>query len=140
MSEGLERFVAAGDETHEAACGELRAGMKRSHWMWWTFPQIAGLGRTQTSRRFALRDAAEARAFLAHPVLAARLSEAMDALMGHAHVPADLILGDVDALKLRSSMTLFARVADDPAPFEAVLGAFHDGAPCARTLRRLAEG
>ena len=140
MSEGLDRFVAAGDDTHAAACAELRAGRKRTHWMWWTFPQLAGLGRSPTARRYALRDAAEARAFLAHPILAARLAEAMDAMTANAGTPADRVLGAVDAAKLRSSMTLFAGVAADPAPFAAVLDAFGDGVPCAPTRRRLADG
>jgi uncharacterized protein (DUF1810 family) len=132
--EGLDRFVAASSATHAAACAELRAGAKRTHWMWWTFPQVAGLGRSHTARRYAVEGYDEARAFLAHPVLAARLAEAMAAMMANASAAPEAVLGDVDAAKLRSSMTLFEAVADDPAPFAEMIATFHGAARCARTL------
>lgn len=119
----LERFLAAQDEggTYERALGELRAGRKRSHWMWFVFPQEAGLGQSAMSRRYAIGSPEEARAYLAHRVLGARLRECAAALLGVEGRSAAEILGEVDALKLRSSMTLFA-AADPREPlFAAVL-------------------
>lgn len=129
----LERFVAAQDAggTFDRALSELRAGRKTSHWMWFVFPQVAGLGRSATARRFALADAGEARAYLHHPVLGPRLREATQALLGLRDGTATQdVLGDVDALKLRSSMTLFLRASDDdPSPFAAVLERYYAGEP-----------
>lgn len=136
---GLARFVEAQRGSYDTALAELRAGHKASHWMWFVFPQVAGLGHSPTARHFAIRSAAEARAYLAHPLLGERLREATAALMDHRGTPAARIMGEVDALKLRSSMTLFAAVADDPAPFRAVLNGFYDGADDARTLALLQE-
>ena len=133
---GLDRFVTAQEGVWPAALAELRAGAKRSHWMWFVFPQIAGLGRSDMARTYAIRDSAEACAYLAHPVLAARLIEAVAAMMA-AHGTATAILGAIDAVKLRSSMTLFAAVADDPAPFVAVLDRFYAGERDPATLARL---
>src|SRR3954447_15084395 len=113
----LQRFVAAQDQggVHERAVGELRAGRKTSHWMWFVFPQVAGLGHSPMAQRYAVSGLAEARAYLAHPVLGPRLVECARALLA---VPGDDrvgVLGSVDALKLRSSMTLFeAAVPDEP--------------------------
>jgi uncharacterized protein (DUF1810 family) len=129
----LDRFVAAQDGVYETALAELTAGRKRSHWMWFVFPQIAGLGSSSTAQRYAIRDFDEARAYLAHPVLGPRLVEAAQALLGVEGRSAEQILGYPDDLKLRSSMTLFARAADDPAVFETVLDRFYDG-PDRRTL------
>ena len=123
----LDRFVAAQDGVHADALAELRRGRKTTHWMWFVFPQIAGLGRSPTAQHFAIRSAAKARAYLAHPLLGARLHEAVTAIMA-APGSAVAILGDVDAAKLRSSLTLFAAVADDPAHFETALARFFDGA------------
>jgi uncharacterized protein (DUF1810 family) len=107
---GLERFVEAQRPIHDQALGELRAGAKRSHWMWFVFPQIAGLGRSPTARRYALRDAVEARAYLTHPVLGARLRECTEAMLGWAgRKSAEVILGPVDAKKFASSMTFVRR-------------------------------
>ena len=113
MAEGLERFVAAQDPVWPRVKAELAAGAKRSHWMWFVFPQIAGLGTSAMSVRYALASVAEARGYLAHPVLGARLREATDLMLGHAGRPAETVLGGIDAVKFRSSMTLFE--AADPA-------------------------
>lgn len=137
----LDRFVSAQAGVHERALRELRSGRKRSHWMWFVFPQIAGLGRSSTARRFAIRSADEARAYLAHPTLGPRLIEAADTVRAaHRDDPtldATALMGSPDDLKLRSSMTLFAEVADDPTPFQAVLDAYYDGVADPRTLEIL---
>ena len=111
----LERFVAAQDAggTYETALAELRRGRKTSHWIWFVFPQIAGLGNSPTSRRYAISGLDEARAYLRHPVLGPRLAEAARTLLAHPGTDAAQILGALDAQKLRSSMTLFHRA--DPA-------------------------
>ncbi|BCJ48989.1 hypothetical protein Asp14428_04640 [Actinoplanes sp. NBRC 14428] len=133
----LDRFVTAQDGVYERALAELRAGDKRSHWMWFVFPQIVGLGSSATARAYAIRDLAEARAYLAHPVLGPRLAECARALLAVEGRTAARIFGHPDDLKLRSSMTLFARAADDPGPFQAVLDRFYDGEPDPATLERL---
>src|SRR6185312_2052548 len=103
----LNRFVSAQERTYDAALAELRAGRKTSHWMWFVFPQIAGLGRSELSLRFAIGSLDEARAYLAHPVLGPRLRECATALLETEGRTAGEILGSIDALKLCSSMTLF---------------------------------
>jgi uncharacterized protein (DUF1810 family) len=135
----LERFVAAQDDggTYERALAELRAGRKTSHWMWFVFPQVAGLGHSPTARRFAVRSLDEARAYLEHPVLGARLRESAQALLDLGTADAGRVLGVIDALKLRSSMTLFARAAPEEPRFEAVLDRFFGGSADAETERRL---
>src|SRR5215813_3869347 len=109
----LERFVAAqdADGTYQNALAELRAGNKSGHWMWFVFPQIAGLGQSPTSRRYAIGSLAEARAYLRHPLLGPRLLECAAILLGTHRRTAEQIFGGIDATKLRSSMTLF-RLAD----------------------------
>jgi uncharacterized protein (DUF1810 family) len=136
----LHRFVEAQAQCWPRPLDELRAGKKRSHWMWFVFPQIAGLGRSPTAIFYAIGSAAEARAYLAHPLLGPRLLECATALLGHQGEAVDAVLGPVDAVKLRSSMTLFEAVAADPAPFAAILDASHSGARDSATLRRLAGG
>jgi uncharacterized protein (DUF1810 family) len=138
VSESLERFVSAQTGTYEAALAELTAGHKRSHWMWFVFPQIAGLGTSPTAQRYAIASLDEARAYLAHPVLGPRLRECAGALLGLGNRTAAEILGYPDDLKLRSSMTLFARAAADPGVFQAVLDRYFPG-PDERTLQ-LIEG
>jgi uncharacterized protein (DUF1810 family) len=136
----LERFVTAQAEggTYEAALAELRAGAKRSHWMWFVFPQIAGLGSSPTARRYAIGSLAEARAYLAHPVLGPRLRESARALAElEGTDSADAILGPIDALKLRSSMTLFARADPDEPVFAAVLRRYYGGQADPATEGRL---
>ena len=133
MTDGdaLERFVSAQDTrgTYDAALAELRAGRKTSHWMWFVFPQLAGLGLSETSRRYAISSLDEARAYLAHPVLGPRLQECARALLGLDGRTATEILGPVDALKLRSSLTLFARAAPEDPVFGEVLDRYFDGRP-----------
>lgn len=138
MDHHLERFVEAQAATYATALAELRAGAKRSHWMWWIFPQLAGLGRSETARFYAIGSATEAQAYLAHPMLGPRLVEATEAVTA-ARGSADGIMGPVDAMKLRSSMTLFASIADDPAVFEAALARFFDDERDAATLALLAK-
>jgi uncharacterized protein (DUF1810 family) len=135
----LQRFVTAQDEggTYDRALAELRAGRKTSHWMGFVFPQVAGLGRSPVSRRFAIRSLAEARAYLEHPVLGPRLRESAQALLDLGGADAEAVLGGIDALKLRSSMTLFARAAPEEPRFEAVLDRFFGGTADRQTERRL---
>lgn len=134
---GLARFVEAQRPIYQQALGELRAGDKRSHWMWFIFPQIAGLGRSPTAQLYAIADGAEARAYLAHPVLGQRLRECTDAMLGWAgRRSAEAILGPVDALKFRSSMTLF-EAAGGGARFGEALDAFYGGERDRLTLERL---
>ena len=138
----LRRFVAAQDAggTYERALAELRAGRKTSHWMWFVFPQIAGLGLSSTSRTYAISSLTEARAYLAHPVLGPRLRECAAILTGLPVRSAEQVLGGIDAQKLRSSMTLFAR-ADPAEPlFGQVLDHYFRGEPDAATDRLLAAG
>ena len=132
----LDRFVRAQEGVYERALAELRRGRKQSHWMWFVFPQIGGLGRSDTARFYAITDLDEARTFAAHPLLGARLIEATEAVTA-APGTADAILGPIDAIKLRSSMTLFEAAADDPAPFRAALDRFFGGERDPETLRRL---
>jgi len=132
----LDRFVTAQAGSYAQALAELRRGRKASHWMWYVFPQLAGLGRSDAARFYAIRDLAEARAYLAHPLLGPRLIESTEAVVA-APDTAEAILGTIDALKLRSSLTLFAAAADDPAPFERALARFYGGEPDPETLRLL---
>ena len=134
----LQRFVDAQASSYAGALAELRAGAKRSHWMWYVFPQIAGLGQSQMAREYALDSLAEARAFLAHPLLGARLRECVDALAGlPATATAERVLGGIDAMKLRSSLTLFARAAPDEARFADALARWFGGAHDAATDARI---
>ncbi|HEY0000404.1 MAG TPA: DUF1810 domain-containing protein [Actinoplanes sp.] len=131
----LRRFVEAQDGVYETARAELAAGSKRTHWMWFVFPQLAGLGSSLTAQRYAIADVDEARAYLQHPILGGRLRECAEILI-KTDKTASRIFGYPDDLKLRSSMTLFARAADDPTPFERVLSHLYDG-PDERTLELL---
>jgi len=135
----LQRFVAAQDQggTYDAAMAELRAGRKRSHWMWFVFPQIAGLGQSPISRRFAISSLEEARAYLAHPVLGPRLTEAARVVSELKGVGAQDVFGGIDALKLRSSMTLFMRADPGNEVFKAVLDSYFGGVPDEVTERLL---
>ena len=137
----LSRFVDAQDEggTHAAALAELRAGRKRSHWMWFVFPQVSGLGQSATSRRFGVAGLEEARAYLAHEVLGERLRESAAALRELDGSDPVAVFGGIDAVKLRSSMTLFARAAgeSDAQLFRAVLERYFDGREDDATLSLL---
>jgi uncharacterized protein (DUF1810 family) len=134
----LQRFVDAQDAggTYRQALAELRAGAKRSHWMWFVFPQIAGLGRSATAQRYAISGPADARAYLAHPVLGPRLRESAAALTGLETTDPVAVLGGIDAQKLHSSMTLFAAVSDEPVVTQ-VLDQYFSGARDDGTTSRL---
>ncbi len=135
---GLSRFVKAQASIHAEALAELRAGEKRSHWMWFVFPQIAGLGHSPTARFYAIAGRGEAELYLAHDVLGPRLAECTQAMLGWVgRRSAQRILGSVDALKFASSMTLFEACATEPAPFAAALEGFCGGERDAATLARL---
>jgi uncharacterized protein (DUF1810 family) len=134
----LERFVAAQDDgSYRDAVAELRAGRKTSHWMWFIFPQVAGLGRSAVAQHFAISSEDEAQAYLRHPVLGPRLRECAQILAGLDGKSADQILGSVDAMKLRSSMTLFMTVTPDEPVFREVLDKYFGGAADQLTLDRL---
>jgi uncharacterized protein (DUF1810 family) len=135
----LDRFIAAQEGVIDRALAELRAGAKTSHWMWFVFPQIAGLGYSAMAQRYAIADLAEARAYLAHPLLGARLTDATGAMLGWAgRRSAEVVLGAIDAVKLRSSMTLFEAAAGaGAAPFADCLDAFYGGDRDPATLARL---
>ena len=120
----LDRFVFAQAPIYPQALAELKAGHKRTHWMWFVFPQLAALGRSPTAIHFAIVSAGEARAYLAHKLLGPRLIACSLAVLAHRGRSAESIFGAVDAMKLRSSMTLFEAVAEDPAPFASVLADF----------------
>jgi uncharacterized protein (DUF1810 family) len=135
---GLERFVGAQDGgVYEQALRELRAGAKRGHWMWFVFPQVAGLGRSSTAQHYALSGLEEARAYLAHPVLGPRLVECAQALLELSGRDPVRVLGSVDAVKLRSSMTLFEAAAPDERVFAEVLERWFDGQRDEATTTRL---
>jgi uncharacterized protein (DUF1810 family) len=137
----LERFVDAQDDgrTYEHALAELRAGRKRSHWMWFVFPQIAGLGMSPTSQRYAMSGLPEARAYLAHPVLGPRLRECVDALLELPGDDSADVLGGIDAVKLRSSLTLFLRAAPGDEQFTRALEKFFAGRPDSMTDQILGQ-
>lgn len=121
----LERFVTAQQGTHEQALRELQQGRKRSHWMWFVFPQLAGLGHSATAVHYALSGADEARTYLAHPVLGARLRACTRAVLDSGSADAEAVFGGVDALKFRSSMTVFDAVAPGEVFAEALDRFFH---------------
>jgi uncharacterized protein (DUF1810 family) len=127
----LERFVIAQDAggTYERAIAELRAGRKTSHWMWFVFPQLAGLGRSSIAREFAISSLGEARAYLRHDVLGARLTESARIVAGLSGRTAEQIFGGIDAMKLRSSMTLFCRADPGQPVFAEVLDKYYEGQP-----------
>jgi uncharacterized protein (DUF1810 family) len=135
----LQRFVAAQDHasTYDRAAAELRAGRKASHWMWFVFPQIAGLGYSPASRTYAISSLAEARAYLAHPVLGPRLTECAVILTGVPGRTAEQIFGEVDAMKLCSSMTLFMHAAPGEPVFRQVLDRYFGGIPDPATEQRI---
>ena len=134
----LDRFVEAQDAgIYDQALSELRTGRKVSHWRWFVFPQIAGLGRSPTAQHYAISGLDEARAYLAHPVLGPRLIEAVTALLGQPSRDPVAVLGSIDAQKLRSSMTLFARTAPDEPVFGRVLDEFFGGDLDEATTSRL---
>lgn len=138
----LERFVCAqnADDAHARAVDELRRGRKSSHWMWFVFPQIAGLGHSPMARRFAISSLEEARAYLHHPVLGPRLVECASIVAARRDRTAEEIFGPVDAQKLHSSITLFMRAAPREKVFGEVLDRYFDGVADAATDERLSPG
>ena len=134
----LERFVKAQDSggTYQQAVAELRGGRKTTHWMWFIFPQIAGLGRSAMAQAYAISDLAEAQAYLAHPILGPRLIECAEIVAAQQGRSAEQIFGGIDAIKLRSSMTLFAHAAPDQTIFQQVIDQYYDGQD-PETTRRL---
>jgi uncharacterized protein (DUF1810 family) len=133
----LARFVEAQDPVYAGVVGELRAGRKRSHWMWFVFPQLRDLGRSAAAKRYGIGSRDEAVAYLAHDTLGPRLRECARLVAGVDGRSAEQVMGQVDALKLRSSMTLFANVTDDDRDFVDVLERFYDGEPDPLTLELL---
>lgn len=136
----LQRFVAAQDGIHDAVLRELKAGQKRSHWMWFVFPQLAGLGRSGMARHYAIRSLDEADAYLRHALLGARLLECTRAVNGIAGRSAHQIFGSPDDVKFRSSMTLFEQVASADSTFAAALDNYYAGQRDPATLELLRSG
>lgn len=132
----LDRFVRAQAATYESALSEIRRGVKRGHWMWYIFPQIAGLGSSDTARHYAIASLDEARAYLAHPLLGSRLRECVGALQDLTGMTANAVFGGIDAMKLRSSLTLFVE-AGGGALFIAALDRWFDGEADPATLARI---
>lgn len=133
----LARFVEAQQRDYQQALDELRAGAKRSHWIWYVFPQLRGLGRSEMAEHYGISGLDEARTYLAHPLLGRRLEDCARALLSHRGRSARQIMGSPDDLKLRSSMTLFHAAAPTQPLFAEVLQAFYDGEQDAATLQRL---
>lgn len=131
----LNRFIEVQNRDYDIALAEIRAGKKVSHWMWYIFPQLKGLGRSSTSEYYGLSGIKEAQAYLSDPILKARLIEITDAVIAHKDKSAEEIFGGIDAKKLRSCMTLFSIAAPDIPVFEAVLEQFFHGVPDRNTLR-----
>ena len=136
----LDRFVRAQEGHYAEALSEIRRGHKRSHWMWFIFPQLRGLGSSATSVHFGISGVAEAGAYLAHPVLGPRLLECAQAVLSHPDASASSMFGYPDDVKLRSSATLFSRVAADDSPFHRIIDTFFGGEFDQATLRLLEAG
>jgi uncharacterized protein (DUF1810 family) len=135
----LSRFISAQEATYETALAELRSGQKRTHWMWFIFPQIHGLGRTSTSEYYSIKSEEEARQYLSHPILGARLLECARAVWALEGRSASQIFGFPDDLKLKSSMTLFAHIAGPGSVFARVLDKCFAGKPDEKTLEILSK-
>lgn len=133
----LDRFIDAQNGVYAKALEELRSGRKRSHWMWFIFPQIAGLGTSFMAEKYAIRSAEEATAYLADPILGSRLVRCVEAVLGNTGVSAHDIFGSPDDLKLCSCMTLFAAISDHGSPFHAVINRFFNGVFDERTIQLL---
>jgi uncharacterized protein (DUF1810 family) len=135
--DSLQRFLDAQAPVYEEACAELVAGEKQSHWMWFIFPQLRGLGQSATAVHYGIASRQEAQAYLQHPVLGARLKHCMALLLAHRNLSAQQILGSIDAMKLKSCATLFAAVAGHEPVFRQVLERYYGGEQDARTLQLL---
>jgi len=133
----LRRFVEAQEGVYAQALAELKGGRKRSHWMWFVFPQFDGLGFSSTAKHYAIKSLDEARAYLAHPLLGPRLRECADALLTVEGRSATEILGSPDDLKLRSCATLFAQITPNDSPFAQLLRKYYQNQPDAKTLQLL---
>jgi uncharacterized protein (DUF1810 family) len=136
----LDRFVSAQEPTYGRVLTELARGLKTSHWMWFIFPQVAGLGSSEMSRRYAIGSVDEAQAYLAHPLLGARYRECVAALQDLVGTTAEAVFGSIDAAKLRSSLTLFAEAAPCDPLFEAALQRWFRGEKDRRTIEILSAG
>jgi len=137
--DNLDRFVAAQDAAYQQAIAELQAGRKRSHWMWFIFPQIAGLGSSPAARHYAIHDRGEARAYLDNTVLGPRLVECTETLLRLTGVTAAEVFGHPDDLKLRSSATLFTEISQPGSIFDRLLAKYYDGVRDPLTIERLAQ-
>ena len=133
----LERFAQAQASSYEAALSEIKGGRKRSHWMWFVFPQFDGLGFSAMSRRYAIKSAAEAEAYLAHPLLGPRLITCVDVLLGLERRSAHEIFGSPDDMKMKSCATLFASVSPEGSVFHQLLTKYFQGESDSRTLQLL---
>jgi uncharacterized protein (DUF1810 family) len=131
----LQRFVDAQEHVYERALAEIKSGGKRSHWMWFIFPQIDGLGASSMSKRYAIRSVAEAKAYLAHPLLGPRLLESAEAALAVQTSSALELFGSPDDMKLRSCATLFASVSSEDSVFSQLINKYFDGKPDDRTLQ-----
>lgn len=135
--DGLDRFLLAQERNHADAEREIAQGRKSSHWMWYVFPQLRGLGRSNFAQLYGIADLDEAAAYIAHPVLGPRLIRMMGLMLRHEGCAPEDILGGIDAMKLRSSATLFAELPEADPVFGRVLDAFYDGRRCEKTLELL---
>ena len=135
--DSLDRFVTAHEHMHAAALAEIKNGRKQSHWMWYIFPQLLGLGHSDMAHIYGIVDFAEAKAYLAHPILSAHLIEITEALLLHKNEKIENIFGYIDAMKLRSSMTLFALASEENMLFQQVLDCFYNGIQDTKTLQLL---
>lgn len=131
----LDRFLEAQERMYEIALKEIRNGEKESHWMWYIFPQLRGLGKSQMAFAYGINGLEEAKAYLDHPVLSARLIEISEALLKHKNKDIENILGDIDAMKLRSSMTLFALISEEVSTFQRVIDCFYDSKMDEQTIK-----
>lgn len=138
QEQNLNRFLDAQESDYQVALSEIKKGRKRSHWMWYIFPQIAGLGFSETSKFYAIKDAAEAGAYLNHPILGKRLIEISEALLYLEGKTANQIFGSPDDLKLKSSMTLFGALPDTHPVFQKVLDKYFGGTKDPKTLQLIA--
>ena len=139
MNRDLQHFLDAQEPVYGQVCRELRDGQKRSHWMWFIFPQLAGLGHSAMAQKFAIADKSHAQSYLANPLLGGRLRECVQLAMGHPNLTAEQVFGHPDCLKLHSSLTLFQEAAPDEPLFTQALRQLYAAQPDLRTLQLLRE-
>ncbi|SDQ83426.1 DUF1810 domain-containing protein [Pseudovibrio sp. Tun.PSC04-5.I4] len=140
MRDDLTRFVIAQDPVYGEVVRELSNGKKTSHWIWFIFPQLRRLGRSSTAHFYGIEDLSEAQTYLSNPMLTTRLRGCCELLLNQRALTSRQILGEIDSMKVRSSMTLFALAADDPTIFLRALTQFYDGMPCSQTMNALDMG